>query len=50
VADFYKVYGYACLYASQEKVDVTELTITFVGSRYPRKLLSHLKKVRGYAA
>jgi hypothetical protein len=49
VADVYKVYGYACLYTSEEKVDITDATITFVGSRYPRKLLSHLKKVRGYA-
>jgi hypothetical protein len=50
VADFYKVYAYACLYAAspEETVPITDLTITFVGSRYPRKLVSHLKKVRGY--
>jgi hypothetical protein len=48
VADFYKVYGYACLYAHLEKVPITDLTITIVGSRYPRNLLGHLKKARGY--
>jgi hypothetical protein len=29
-------------------VAVTDLTLTFVISRYPRKLLAYLKKVRGY--
>jgi len=48
VADFYKVYGYACLYASIEKVPITSLTISFVESRYPGKLLKHLKDVRKY--
>jgi len=48
VADFYKVYGYACLYASFNKVPITSLTISFVESRYPRKLLDHLKNERGY--
>jgi hypothetical protein len=48
VADFYKVYGYACLYASLEKVPITDLTITFIESHYPEKLLDHLKNVRGY--
>jgi len=48
IADFYKVYGYACLYASFNKVPITSLTISFVESRYPRKLLDHLKNERGY--
>jgi hypothetical protein len=48
VEDFYKVYGYACLYASFEKTPITDLTITFVESRYSKKLLDHLKKERGY--
>ena len=47
VADFYKVYGYACLYASFEETPVVDMTISFVESRYPRNLLAHLKKVRG---
>jgi hypothetical protein len=48
VNDFYKVYGYACFYQSLNKVDITELTLTFMESRYPRELLAHLQKVRGY--
>jgi hypothetical protein len=48
IADFYKVYGYACLYASFEKVPITSLTVSFVESRYPEKLLNHLENVRGY--
>jgi len=35
VADFYKVYGYICLYASFEKLQITSLTVSFVESRYP---------------
>ncbi|MDR1353649.1 MAG: hypothetical protein LBK05_10250 [Treponema sp.] len=48
VADFYKAYGCACLYASLEAVPVTELTLTFVESRLPKKLLKHFREERGY--
>jgi hypothetical protein len=48
VGDFYKVYGYACLYASLNALLVTDLTITFLESREPKKLLKHLKETRGY--
>jgi hypothetical protein len=49
VNDFYKVYGYACLYASlSPQVTITDLTITFVESRYPKDLIAHLTEVRGY--
>jgi hypothetical protein len=48
VDDYYKVYGYACLYASANKVPITGLTVTFVESRHPRNLLAHLKEIRGY--
>jgi hypothetical protein len=48
VADFYKVYGYACLYASFRKVPVTGLSVSFVESRYPKKLIKHLRNKRGY--
>jgi hypothetical protein len=48
VDDFYKVYGYACLYASFRKVPITGLSISFVESRYSQKLLEHLQKERGY--
>jgi hypothetical protein len=48
VADFYKVYGYACLYTSLRKVPITSLTVSFVESRHPKKLLKHLQNERGY--
>jgi hypothetical protein len=48
VEDFYKVYGYGCLYGAFNKVPVTDLTLTFVENRYPRELLRHLKDIRGY--
>jgi len=48
IADFYKVYAYACLYASFNNVPVTSLTLTFVESHYPKKLLEHLNEVRRY--
>jgi hypothetical protein len=47
--DFYKVYAYACLYVTvqpQTAETINDLTITFVGSHYPRKLVEHLEKVR----
>jgi hypothetical protein len=47
--DFYKVYAYACLYVTvepQTAETMGDLTITFVGSRYPRKLMEHLEQVR----
>lgn len=51
INDFYKVYGYACFYQSDTEhvgeVDPTEITITFVCNHYPKKMLKHLKKVRG---
>jgi len=48
VGDFYKVYGYACLYATINKIPMTSLTVSFIESRYPRKLLEHLRRERGY--
>jgi len=48
VADFYKVYAYACLYSSLENIPITSLTISFVESRFPKELLDHLQKVRAY--
>jgi hypothetical protein len=53
VADFYKVYAYACLCTSSdkvyEKVPITSMTISFVESRHSYKLLEHLQKDRGYS-
>ena len=48
IENFYKVYGYACFYAYLSKVPITDLTITFIGSRYPQKLAFHLKNARGF--
>jgi len=48
ISDFYKVYGYACIYTNLNGIPITDLTITFVESHYPRELIKHLKNVRGY--
>ena len=52
VDDYYKVYGYACFYKSDteegDSISITEITLTFVSSRYPRTLARHLQEVRGY--
>jgi hypothetical protein len=54
VEDFYKVYGYACFYLTREANPptkqplITDLTISFIESRYPRDLIAHLEKIRGY--
>jgi len=49
VKDFYKVLAYMHLYAYLEpEADITEITLTFIESRYPRKLLTHLKNVLNY--
>lgn len=47
INDFYKVYGYACIYQSDKEIDPQELTLTFVCSHYPRNLLRHLESARG---
>lgn len=47
INDFYKVLGYACFYQSDtEKVmeiSPDEITITFVCSHFPQKLINHLQ-------
>lgn len=51
IDDFYKVYGYTCIYKSDVKeidsIAAEELTITFVCYHYPVKMLDKLKKDRG---
>jgi hypothetical protein len=39
--DFYKVFGYACHYASLNKTDMKDMTISLIGTRYPKALFSH---------
>lgn len=52
VDSFYKVLGYACFYKSDvqyvDAIKVEEITISYVSKKYPRKLIKHLKEVRGY--
>jgi hypothetical protein len=49
VKDFLKVYAYANLYAAiTPGADLSEITLSFVASRYPRKLLRYLSGIRGY--
>jgi len=48
IDDFYKVYAYACLYVSFQKTPANDLTISFVESHRPDKLIAHLEKERGY--
>jgi hypothetical protein len=48
VADFYKVYAYACLYISFKKVPLSGVTVSVVENHYPQVLLEHLTKERGY--
>jgi len=48
VDDFYKVYGYACIYTSLNQIPITDVTITFVESHYPRELIKHLINTRKY--
>lgn len=52
IDDFYKVYGYTCFYKADtgtaDAVNIEELSISFVCTIYPRKLIKHLRKVRNY--
>ena len=51
VKDFYKVYGYACQYIQLEEnkdTDISDLTLSFVESRYPQELIRHLTEKRNF--
>jgi hypothetical protein len=49
VKDFFKVYAYACLYAAiTPGIDMSEITLTFIASRYPREFIKYLTGERGY--
>jgi len=51
VKDFYKVYGYACQYIQLEEnkdIDISDLTLSFVESRYPQELIKHLTEKRNF--
>ena len=46
VHDYNKVLGYALLYASFEKVNINDVTVSFALSRHPRDVLKYLEKER----
>ena len=52
VDDFYKVYGYTCFYKADalgtDTIKVDELTISLISERFPKAMVRHLKKERGY--
>ena len=52
INDYYLVYGYACLYKSDESrenhIPINEITITLVSRNFPKKLAKYLKKVLKY--
>ena len=54
INDFYKVYGYACLFQSNTEnthgISMNDVTITFVCSHFPRKMLKILKAERNIDA
>lgn len=51
INDFYRVYGYACIYQSDteriREIKMEDITITFICSHYPREMLKILKEERG---
>ena len=53
VDSFYKACGYSCLYKAitgkADEVKITDMTLTFLCARYPRKLISHLKSIRKFS-
>jgi hypothetical protein len=50
IEDFWKVTAYAHLYAAiSPDVDLSDVTLTFIEARHPRKLLRYLAAVRKYA-
>lgn len=51
IDDFYKVYGYTCIYKAESKtideISAKELTITFACYHYPAKMIEKLRADRG---
>ena len=50
IDDYYKVHAYTCLYKADtgktDEIKIEDITMTLVSTRYPRKLIKHLKKRR----
>ncbi len=51
IDDFYKAYGYACLYQSNtdrvHSISMMDVSLTFVCSHYPKKMIKLLEQERG---
>jgi hypothetical protein len=47
VHDFYKVLGYAFLYAALNKVSVEDMTLSIIETRHPRELFKYVEAGRG---
>jgi hypothetical protein len=48
IYDFYKVLGYAALYACLNKTDMRDMTVSLVGTRYPRELFKYIAEDKRY--
>ena len=52
IDDFYKVFGYACLYKSDtdnvNSIRAEEITVSYVCESSPRKVLKHLEEILKY--
>jgi hypothetical protein len=46
--DFYKGLAYSFSYKSQSKVDILDITFSFVVSHYPREVIKELHRIPGY--
>lgn len=44
VSDFYKVISYTYLYAALNRTDVRDMTVSLIGTRYPRGLFSYFRE------
>ena len=47
ISDYAKVVGYASLYSAFKNADMTDITITIVVTKFPKKLVKYLKTERG---
>lgn len=50
INDFYKAYGYACIYQADTKgvceIEPSEITITFISKYFPKAMVDYLQKER----
>jgi hypothetical protein len=48
VRDFFKVQGYAALYASLNGIDIEDMTVSLIGTRHPEELFKYLAQNKRY--